>query len=126
MLWEPPFVNICLYKCERQNGTSIVKQLCWPATQYLAQYVINVNGCAWQPSPQDVSETNASNSASNQDAREAVQKIFEQQSHLLRIVELGAGMGMMEMQLATRFDAQDLLTDLFKAVPLLERNIQLN
>jgi hypothetical protein len=35
-------------------------------------------------------------------------------------------MGMMGMQLATRFDMQALLTGLFKAMPLLERNIQLN
>jgi hypothetical protein len=73
MFLERSFVNICLYECERQNGTSIAKQL-WPAAQYIAQYVINVNNCAWQPSPQDVSEMNALNSASNQDAREAVQK----------------------------------------------------
>jgi tRNA1(Val) A37 N6-methylase TrmN6 len=55
-----------------------------------------------------------------------VQKIFEQQSHPLRIIEVGAGVGMTGMQLATRFDAQVLLTDLPEAVPLLERNIQLN
>jgi hypothetical protein len=125
MFLERPVLNICLYECVRHIGTSIAEQL-WPAAQYLAQYVINVNDCAWQPLPQDVSETNASNSASNQDAREAVQKLFEQQSHPLRIVEVGAGVGMTGMQLATRFNAQALHTDLFKVVPLLERNIQLN
>jgi hypothetical protein len=125
MFVERPVMDICPYECDRQNGTSIAEQL-WRAAQYLAQYVINVNDCAWQPLPQDVSETNASNSASNQDAREAVQKIFEQQSHPLRIVEVGAGVGMTGMQLATRFNAQALLTDLFKAVPLLECSIQLN
>ena len=115
MFVERHVMDICL--CERQMGSSIAERL-WPAAQYLAQFVMDVqDGSAWQQ--KEMSDYD------NCDTRAAVQQLLES-GNSLRIIELGAGVGLTGIQLATRFDTQVLITDLPEAMPLLKRNIQLN
>jgi hypothetical protein len=52
--------------------------------------------------------------------------IMDQNSVPPVIVELGAGVGLTGLQLATQFECRVLLTDLPEAMPLLTRNIELN
>jgi hypothetical protein len=81
---------------EQRFGGSIAQRL-WPAAEYLARFIM-----------------------------EQKETIDKNGANTLSILELGAGVGLTGLQLATQLQCRVLLTDLPEAMPLLERNIELN
>jgi Lysine methyltransferase len=110
---------------EQQVGGSIAQRL-WPAAEYLADFVL----CH---SPQHES-CSLGHSEELKEAKEAG-AMFSTLAELvsprdpkgaLHVLELGAGVGLTGLQVATQLPCRVLLTDLDEAIPLLERNIKLN
>jgi hypothetical protein len=81
---------------EEQRFGGSIAQRLWPAAEYLARFVM------------EQKET------------------IDTEANTLSILELGAGVGLTGLQLATQLRCRVLLTDLPEAMPLLERNIELN
>ena len=99
-----PIMDIVLE--EQTIGGSIAQRL-WPAAAYLANFIMTQHASSSQAS--DESHTTRSTI-----------------SVPTTIIELGAGVGLTGLQLATFFHCRVLLTDLPDAMPLLLRNIELN
>jgi len=97
---------------QKSIGGSIAEKL-WPAASYLASFVLNVqSGCF---------------PADNQNG--ALLFRIEQllnSAPALSVIELGAGVGLTGLELATQMQCKFLLTDLSSGLPLLRRNIELN
>lgn len=95
---------------EQRVGGSIAQRL-WPAAEYLAQFIMNEG----DQFPEDLDWLRAVAINDNTQPR-------------MSIVELGAGVGLTGLQLAQNYGraARLLLTDLPEAMPLLQRNIELN
>lgn len=84
---------------QQQVGGSIAQRL-WPAAQALAAFMLE-----------------------NQDILAAFQ---QHTAEVVHIIELGAGVGLTGLELATQLPVKVLLTDLDEARPLLRANTQLN
>ena len=107
-----PIMDIVLE--EQTIGGSIAQRL-WPAAAYLANFVMMQH-----PSP-PLSSDSAVAAASCMPTTIATLHPVP-----TTIIELGAGVGLTGLQLATHFNCRVLLTDLPDAMPLLLRNIELN
>lgn len=122
---ERPVLNILL--AEKKEGPSIAEKL-WPAAQHLAKFVMDVqsdSSAILLPNNEEGHADASKEHASN--ARATLKHLLQQNgSCLLRILELGAGVGLTGLHLGTCCDCRVLLTDLPEAMPLLERNITLN
>mmetsp|Transcript_8943 Transcript_8943/g.20679 ORF Transcript_8943/g.20679 Transcript_8943/m.20679 type:complete len:287 (+) Transcript_8943:615-1475(+) len=93
---------------EQCIGGSIAQRL-WPAAEYLANFCMK----QWNEN-HDSSSMNVGGN------------LFFPTSSSTTILELGAGLGLTGLQLATQFPCRLILTDLPDAMPLLRRNVQLN
>lgn len=107
-----PIMDICLE--EQTIGGSIAQRL-WPAAAYLANFVMMQH-----PSASLLSPGIAPSSS------QTATIITTTPPAPTTIIELGAGVGLTGLQLATYFNCRVLLTDLPDAMPLLQRNIDLN
>jgi hypothetical protein len=108
---------------ERQAGATIAQRL-WPAASYLTDYIDDL-----------LSRTAGDNSdrlelredsLRDSELEKRIQAQFADSTEHLSVLEVGAGIGLTGIDLATRFPAHVLLTDLQEALPLADRNIQLN
>lgn len=110
---------------EQETGGSIAQRL-WPAAEYLAKFVLAVDS-----SSRGSDETSASRSFSS-DRKEPVLEVLKQllgpqnTSKVLPVIELGAGVGLTGIELATQLSVKVLLTDLEIGLPLLQTNALLN
>ena len=115
-------MNVCLE--EQRIGGSIAQRL-WPAAQYLANYLLREDS-KWKTPLLSSPPTAAAATDSSSSSSSSLSSSSSSLSCGLTILELGAGVGLTGLQLATRLPAKILLTDLPEAMPLLQRNIQLN
>ena len=128
---EPPLSHtytersvIDIVVAERQFGASISEKL-WPAAQHLAQFVMDVRKASNEMLLSR--DKRQDETSSKKRAKEALRKLLQRSAlSPLRVLELGAGVGLTGLQLATQFHCQVVVTDLPVAIPLLERNIILN
>jgi hypothetical protein len=117
---------------EQQEGGSIAERL-WPAAEYLAKFVLSI--------AKEVASSSSQNESSrsfSSDRKEIVLEVLKEllvppqnntlsnDEHVLPIVELGAGIGLTGIELATQLSVRVLLTDLEVARPLLQKNALLN
>lgn len=107
-----PIMDIVLE--EQTIGGSIAQRL-WPAAAYLAEFIM------MQHSSPPLSSDDSSAASSLLHTSTATAPPLP-----TAIIELGAGVGLTGLQLATHFNCRVLLTDLPDAMPLLQRNIELN
>jgi hypothetical protein len=105
---------------ERQTGATIAQRL-WPAASYLTDYVDDL----LSRSAGDRLERRDDSLRDNV-LEKRIQAQFADNAEHLSILEIGAGVGLTGIDLATRFPAHVLLTDLQEALPLADRNIELN
>jgi hypothetical protein len=116
---------------EQQTGASIAQRL-WPAAEHLAQFVLDTvapsDGAA-NGSNSTVPVTPSTRSERQQAALESLKKILrcdDNESSFISMLELGAGIGLTGIELATQLRATVLLTDLDEGLPLLQTNTVLN
>jgi hypothetical protein len=109
---------------EQQIGVSIHNKL-WPAAEYLANFVLAV------ASSRGSDETSSRSFSS--DRKELVLEVLKEllahpntSNNVLPIIELGAGVGLTGIELATQLSVRVLLTDLDIGLPLLQKNAHLN
>jgi gluconate kinase len=103
----------------KAKGASIAEML-WPAAQYLANYILEFMATPHQSSlTHDTCPT-----LSKQSALDTLSKLLS--DPYLGILELGAGLGLTGIKLATVLPCPVLLTDLDVALPLLHQNIHIN
>jgi hypothetical protein len=110
---------------EQQTGGSIAQRL-WPAAEYLANFVVTVDS-----SSRASDENDTSGRSFSSDRKEPVLEVLKellgpQNTNVLPIIELGAGVGLTGIELATQLSARVLLTDLEIGLPLLQKNALLN
>ena len=118
---ERQIMNVLL--AEQHVGGSIAQRL-WPAAQYLADFVSAHYDC---DSKGHIDEAlNDSGEAGSMIHKLVELLSFRDQEKPLHILELGAGVGLTGLQVATTIRCKVLLTDLDDAISLLERNIILN
>jgi hypothetical protein len=123
---------------EKQVGGSITQRL-WPSAEYLATFVLDCyNGritCeTLQQQQQQQCTTNhyhqgqkAQNLLLSLSLLEKLTTILQQSASTpLHILELGAGIGLVGLELATQLNARVLLTELEEGLPLLQQNRLLN
>lgn len=108
---------------EQQVGGSIAQRL-WPAAEFLADFVLS-------PQQGSCSLGRRENLKEAKEAVDICSTLAEiigprDPTGALHILELGAGIGLTGLQVATQLPCRVLLTDLKEAIPLLERNIKLN
>jgi hypothetical protein len=110
---------------EEQQTGSIAQRL-WPAAEYLAKFVLEVDSSS---RADDLNETSRSFSSDRKEpVLDALKELLGPQntSKVLPIIELGAGVGLTGMELATQLSVKVLLTDLEVGLPLLQTNAVLN
>ena len=118
---ERKIMNVTL--AEQHVGGSIAQRI-WPAAQYLANFVAAHYDCDSKGQMDEpLNDTG--------EACSMIHKLVELVSRRdhkkpLHILELGAGVGLTGLQVATTIRCKVLLTDLDDAMSLLERNIILN
>jgi hypothetical protein len=111
---------------EQETGGSIAQRL-WPAAEYLAKFVLAVDS-----SSRGSDETDPSSRSFSSDRKESVLEVLKEllgpqnTSKVLPIIELGAGVGLTGIELATQLSVKVLLTDLEIGLPLLHTNALLN
>jgi len=126
---------------EKKIGGSIETML-WPAAEYLANFILDFakdKGIIRKEEGEIAIDVQNSclgleNDKSTpckeirEDVVEALEILITETSHseTLQIIELGAGVGLTSIMLATRLPCHVILTDLDDALPLLEQNIALN
>ena len=108
---------------EQQFGGSIAQRL-WPAAQYLAEFVLN-------STQKHEHQTKSDGSIETKQATDMAAILnnllcTRNKEKPLHVIELGAGVGLTGLQLATMLPCRILSTDLDEAIPLLEQNIKLN
>jgi Lysine methyltransferase len=118
---------------ERTVGGSIEHRL-WPAAEYLASFVLQI---LWKDSaaeaPQRTREV-PGKYATLERLRSMLQRASSLRSgddvncatSPFKILELGAGVGLTGLELASQMECQVLLTDLESALPLLRSNVERN
>lgn len=112
---------------EQQTGGTISTQL-WPAAEHLAQFVLDSSTTAGSSGVVEVqvAEPRTDHQVA---AREALRKLLAPTTDAgesLSIIELGAGIGLTGIELATQLSVKVLLTDLDEGLPLLNANTLLN
>jgi Lysine methyltransferase len=101
---------------EQSVGGSIAQRL-WPSAEYLAQFIE-------QNTFQLENHFQTANNSPLTSTTNTTTSITETKNmYPLRVIELGAGVGLTGLLLASSFPCQVLLTDLDEAMPLLQRNI---
>ena len=98
---------------EQQTGGEIAHRL-WPAAEYLANFILEI--ALQKEKDQDDSALTAVQTALN----------LSDTVDFLPILELGAGIGLTGLELATQLPTRVLLTDLDQGLPLLQRNTASN
>jgi hypothetical protein len=112
---------------EQQTGGSIAHRL-WPAAEYLANFVLAVVAVA-SSSRDGSDEKSLDSSCDKKELALEVLKVLlvpQNTSSVLPIIELGAGIGLTSIELATQLPVRVLLTDLQIGLPLLQKNALLN
>lgn len=130
---------------ERTVGGSIEHRL-WPAAEYLATFVLQrrrrhqsaaTQGGAWE-APTSETMRNASGRSAALEALDGMMQCATSMSTRgndagsgsfycpLKVLELGAGVGLTGLELASQMQIQILLTDLESALPLLRSNVERN
>jgi hypothetical protein len=97
---------------EQQVGGSIAHRL-WPAAQYLAEFVLELTSSSTGPVYNSL-----------EDVRTALRST--KNGEFVPVIELGAGIGLTGLVLATHLRTKVLLTDLNEGLPLLRRNAHIN
>jgi hypothetical protein len=121
---------------EQRVGGSIAQRL-WPSAEYLATFVLDCyNGkmtCETLQQQQQQCTTNhhhlgqkARNLLLSLSLLEKLTTNLQQSASPLHILELGAGIGLVGLELATQLNARVLLTELDEGLPLLRQNRLLN
>jgi hypothetical protein len=111
---------------EEQQTGSIAQRL-WPAAEYLAKFVLAVDS-----SSRGTDENDTTSRSFSSDRKEPVLEVLKEllgpqnTCKVLPIIELGAGVGLTGIELATQLSVKVLLTDLEVGLPLLQTNAVLN
>lgn len=101
---------------EKRLGGSIAQRL-WPAAEYLANFIIDFATLLDNDDEDNLLERSS--------LRQLLSQLHEDGS-CLPVIELGAGIGLTGLELATQLPLKVLLTDLDEALPLLRGNVALN
>lgn len=102
---------------EKQEGGLISERL-WPAAQRLANYVMNLQ--TFQP---DTTSSINTNPPLTSKAVSIKTRLAEALKNRLALIELGAGVGLTGLLLATQLPVRVLLTDTKQGVVMLQRNL---
>jgi hypothetical protein len=113
---------------EQKVGGSISHRL-WPAAEYLATFVMDCyHGKITHETLQKSSTDHRQQDASlplRQQSLDSLKILLKSFSNI-PILELGAGIGLTGLEMATQLQSHVLLTELDVGLPLLHRNVELN
>ena len=137
-----------IHLVQKSFGGKIAQRL-WPAASYLSTFILNfinvinsqnmdmmdtkIDNCCLEDGTRTKIPKNTSfhekSKIRKKKAQENLKNIFlvqKNSNHPFSILELGAGIGLTGIKIATKINAKVILTDLPLALPILQRNIQLN
>jgi hypothetical protein len=112
---------------EQQVGGSIAHRL-WPPAEHLAKFVTDCAKGELDLNHLVMSNNDPRKDNNQQQLRQEVLQTLQQKclQQKCPILELGAGIGLTGLEIATQLDTQVLLTELEEGLLLLNRNVELN
>jgi hypothetical protein len=105
---------------EQQIGGGIATRL-WPAAEYLAEYIVQLSQMksSSKEFPESLDDIRKGLAGSCDDENSS-------QDNCIPILELGSGIGLTGLELATQLNAKLLMTEIDEGLPLLKKNTELN